>query len=328
MRRSSPSAEVIDAAAVPLDEAELNGLITAARNESYRPTEAMRLAPVEDFRPKSLLELARQRRDTDAAARLVETEDRIEDAVIDAVVVDAAEPAVMAPAAAVSAQGTEVSAPTAVDAVGNGPAAASVRPDPARPLDGERGQEQAAPPAKAAQLEAARPVDPAVLEQVRSEAYAAGRADAEADALAGLSDATRAFEAAAKALLHPAEDALAALRAEITDAVLQIASERAGIEIDAMPAAFVERIEALADRIHSRATQPVLRINPADLSAIETHIAGSDALSMMRIVASEDLQRGDVDLAVEGLRLSDRIMGQPASRKGRRPAAKPASDNA
>ncbi|MDA0963361.1 MAG: FliH/SctL family protein, partial [Proteobacteria bacterium] len=172
-------------------------------------------------------------------------------------------------------------------------------------------------------VDGAAAVDSDMLAQIRSEAHAAGRAEAEAEARAHLTAATEILAAAAQALHQPGSDVLAGLRAEITQAVLSIASERAGLEIDTMPDAFVERIEVLADRIHSRATQPVLRLHSDDLAAITPLIENSDSLSNMRIIASDDLARGDVDLAVDGLRMSDRILGQPATRTAARAARKP-----
>jgi hypothetical protein len=43
-------------------------------------------------------------------------------------------------------------------------------------------------------------------------------------------------------------------------------------------------------------------------------------------LASEDLSRGDIDLTVDGLRMSDRILGQAGARKSGRSAPKPTSD--
>lgn len=323
----------------PLDESEINRLIAAARNETYRPSETTARAPVETFRPKSLMELARLRREADKAALPQET-------------VSGADLGATNTATALISESDRF-APTAVsaaDAQGLAPALTSAAPKPgqattvldagdlsaglneSRPREAVRIPEPEQSPAatmgKAAlRVDSPQPTDAAALERVRSEAYAAGRAEAEAEARAGLSAATKVLEAAAQALLAPAADVIAGLRAEITEAVLQIASERAGLEIDAVPSAFVERIEVLADRIHSRATQPVLRLHPGDLAAIEALIAGSDSLAAMRIVASEALSRGDVDLTVEGLRLSDRILGQPAARKSARSAAKPIAGN-
>lgn len=323
----------------PLDETEITRLIAAARTESYRPSEAARRSPVEDFRPKSLLELARLRREAEKAALPTDLVEGADETPTDTAFVSISEGDGFAPTADPAADaggfGSRVpgasSHPSQTAAV-MGAADLSAGAAESWPLADERITEPERAAAAAlgkADLSAAgpQPTNAEALERIRSEAYAAGRAAAEAEARAGLSAATEVLEAAAQALLHPATGAMAGLRAEITEAVLRLASERAGVEIDTIPDAFVERIEALADRIHSRAIQPVLRLHPDDLAAIEPFIAGSDSLAAMRILATEELLRGDVDLTVEGLRLSDRILGQPAARKGTRAAPKPMPGN-
>ncbi|WP_439138957.1 FliH/SctL family protein [Roseicyclus sp.] len=337
---TSPEATLSDTA--PLDETEITRLIAAARTETYRPSQAVPQGKTDAFRPKSLLELAQKQREADKAA-----------ARADVPMPDAPNNSVKAPAhPAEDDDGTY----QAVLPEDEGDFAVQARNTPAgtRQLpsgtaeglmadDGDdedgmvwadqdaTGQEFAAlsttdEPAIAA--DTGPSIDPGTLEQVRAEAFSAGRAEAEAELRDGLSMATQVLEAVAQALSHPAADALAGLRADIAEAVLRLASERAGLEIDTMPDAFLERIEALADRIHAQASQPILRLHPDDLAAIEALIASSDSLASMRIVTSVELSRGDVDLVVDGLRLSDRILGQPAARKKARSAAKPKADEA
>jgi flagellar assembly protein FliH len=300
---NSPAATPPDTA--PLDETEITRLIAAARAESYRPSQVMPQGKTDAFRPKSLLELARQRREADKQAEV-----QAEDA---PAALDAPEPDAGAEDDALL-QAPEPQAPVL-----------DIQDDAMQDMVEDRAADTAAAPALAP-ADAAPQTDPAELERIRAEAFAAGRAEAEAALHDSLTAATQALQAAAQALAHPAPEALAGLRADIARAVLELASERAGLEIDTMPDAFLERIEALADRIHAQASQPVLRLHPDDLAAIEPLIASSDSLAAMRIVPSVELSRGDVDLAVEGLRLSDRIMGQSAPRKAARAASKPKTD--
>ncbi|NBR91407.1 MAG: hypothetical protein EBS68_16150, partial [Rhodobacteraceae bacterium] len=184
------------------------------------------------------------------------------------------------------------------------------------------GASQTSPTGASGQPEA---IDPDLLEQVRDEAFAEGRAAAEAEMHSHLTDAIAVLRAAATALMHPAPDALAGLQSEIADTVLRIASERAGLEIDSMPDAFVERITTLAERIYQATNQPVLRLNPYDHSAIAELIEGNDILSTMRIIASGELARGDIELVVDGLSIADRITPARTSHKATRSAAKPKS---
>lgn len=333
---NSPDTKVLDAA--PLEESEINRLIAAARTETYRPSETVPRASVEAFRPKSLLELARLGReaekgvvplDGDEITDAIERDDRPSQLTLGGA---------SGQKAILGEDPTDLGSRDQITA--SEPGQGALLTGAADPSQGQdegwsathdrtTAHDHGSDPdlgTAALPVGSNPPPDPEALERVRAEAHAAGRAEAEAEARAGLTAATAILEAAAQALLHPAADVLASLRAEVIEAVLRIASERAGLEIDSMPSAFVERIEALADRIRSQATQPVLRLHPDDLAAIDGLIQSSDMLASMRILPSEELSRGDVDLAVDGLRLSDRILGQPAARKPARAARKPTVD--
>lgn len=132
---------------------------------------------------------------------------------------------------------------------------------------------------------------------------AQGRADARAEAEATLAAARDAFLAAAKAVMavDATPDGLADL---LTRAVRDLAAQRAGQAIDALPAPFVTRIAALADRVAQGMRAVTLRLNPDDLAAITPHLAGT-ALDGAVISADAKLRRGDVVVQAEGILLSD-----------------------
>ncbi|WP_213685034.1 FliH/SctL family protein [Roseicyclus sp.] len=327
MQPSAPISEAKQQDKAPLDEGEINRLIAAARAETYRPSDTPLHPTGDTFRPKSLLDLALLRRDAEKADALAAAAQSSEasqtiigpgqglgDEDIASAVADTRgfgiEDAVLAEGPPQDQQDLGIDhISTAEDQATLQPASDAVVTDP---IPAE------APPATLDGSE--------MRDQIRAEAFAAGRAEAEAEAEARLSTAVETLAAAAHAFQHPTAEMMASLRAEITEAVLKLASDRAGLEIDTIPDAFVERIETLADRIHGQATQAVLRLNPEDHEAIAALIAGSDSLASMRVVTSAELSRGDVDLVVDGLRISDRILGQPARRKTARAAAKPEQD--
>lgn len=327
----------------PLDESEINRLIAAARAESYRPAQTAPNAKVEVFRPKSLLELARMRRDAEAAATVSDPTggddtSQAKDADMQARGQDDAaagqpsgEPAPEADAntrrdASLPQAETSAAAPQVSQMPQDaGPYGQAMMPPPRdEPKDApapDVGQAVTQDPLSAGSTSghaagsAHDPLDPQAREQIHAEGFAAGRAAAAAEMETRMASAVEALEKAAHALRHPPTSAVATLRADIAEAVLKLAAERAGLEIDTMPTAFVERIELLAERIHGQATQAVLRLNPDDHAAIAEVIEGSDTLAVMRIVTSAELSRGDVELIVDGLRMSDRLLGQPTRRK-------------
>ncbi|MDA0186318.1 MAG: FliH/SctL family protein [Proteobacteria bacterium] len=303
----------------PLDESEINRLIAAARAETYRPADTPLHPTGDTFRPKSLLDLALLRRDADKA-----------DALAAAAQSSEAPQTIIGPGQGL---GDEDTAAAVADTRSLGIEDAVLAEEPPQdPQDLDIGQISPAEDQATRQPTSGAVVtDP--IPAVAPPAMPDGaemrdqiRAEVEAEAEARLSTAVETLAAAAHAFQHPTAEMMASLRAEITEAVLKLASERAGIEIDTIPDAFVERIETLADRIHGQATQAVLCLNPEDHQAISALIAGSDSLASMRVVTSAELSRGDVDLVVDGLRLSDRILGQPTRRKTARAAAKPEQD--
>ena len=159
------------------------------------------------------------------------------------------------------------------------------------------------------------------LAEARGEGYAAGRADgleegriegraaALAEAEAGLVPARDAF-VAALAGLTGGPDMADAIAAVMAAAVRRLAAERAGQMIDALPAAFAARVEAMADRVAQGVRAVTVRLNPDDLAAITPHLAGLDVTGAAELVADARLARGDVEVRAEGIRLADLLEGQ------------------
>lgn len=166
------------------------------------------------------------------------------------------------------------------------------------------------------------------LAEARAEGYASGRADGFDEGLAqgraeGRAEAQAAAEADLGATIGPARDAFLAATARlvagpdladgiaevIAGAVRRLAAERAGQMIDALPAAFAARVEAMADRVAQGVRAVSVRLNPDDLAAITPHLAGFDVLGAAELVPDARLARGDVEVRVEGIRLADLLEG-------------------
>jgi flagellar assembly protein FliH len=110
------------------------------------------------------------------------------------------------------------------------------------------------------------------------------------------------------------DGAIEELATSIEASVLSLAASRAGTAIDAVPEAFLQRIKTLADRIYSSATHPIVRLNPLDLLVLKPILEQSQDLLNLRLVSDANLQRGDIDLSLEGIRLTDLLprVDQPA----------------
>ncbi len=137
-----------------------------------------------------------------------------------------------------------------------------------------------------------------------TEGHTKGVEEGRALALAELDAARAAFVAAAKGLGTAAPDLSDQIAALIASAVRDLAAQRAGQAIDALPKPFVARITKLADRVAQGMRTVTLRLNPDDLTAIAPHLAGTD-LDGATLTPDPALKRGDIEVRADGIRLAD-----------------------
>jgi hypothetical protein len=160
----------------------------------------------------------------------------------------------------------------------------------------------------------------AAFERGKAEGMIAGRnagivetkAEAEAAAQANLADKIAAFEAALIALAKPQALQAEDLSRSIHAAILRLASQRAGQQIDDMPENFFVRIEALVASIGQKMTAGKVHINADDYKVMLPYLADNH----FDFVAEPGLARGDVILKFAGVELHDiaeaRLGGQYA----------------
>jgi flagellar assembly protein FliH len=295
----------------PLAEAEIARLVKAAGNVTYQPGNNVPQARQGPFRPRSLLDIVRtvepEEDATTAETALGAAQEQPWPSSVDDTPAGGSGPdpggdpdrgAMPPPPPLPPAAGP---APVANDA---GLTALAQPKDSLRSTPQEFAQEESASSAAeiAAEIAAAR-------EDGRRE----GAAEARAALAAETAAAVAALEAAAAAFLAPPAEALRVLHDQIAAAVLALASARAGSRIDELPAPLLLRIEAIANRVQAATQGAVLRLNPDDCAAIAPLIAGSELLSEARLVPRQDLARGDVELLLGGLVLSDRLGLDPAA---------------
>ena len=160
----------------------------------------------------------------------------------------------------------------------------------------------------------------AAFERGRAEGMIAGRdagiaetkTAAEAAAQANLADKIAAFEAALVALAKPQTLQAEDLSRSIHAAILKLASQRAGQQIDDMPNNFLVRIDALVTSIGQKMTAGKVHINADDYKVMLPYLANKG----FDFVAESGLARGDVILKFAGVELHDiaeaRLGGQYA----------------
>ena len=135
---------------------------------------------------------------------------------------------------------------------------------------------------------------------------------AEAAAQAKFADKVAAFDAALAALAKPQALQAEALSRSIHAAILKLASQRAGQQIDEMPENFLARIEALVTSIGQEMAAGKVHINTDDYKVMLPYLADTH----YGFVAESGLARGDVILKFAGIELHDiaenRLGGQYA----------------
>ena len=315
------------AAGAPLKQSEITRFINTIDTEVYQRDEAAPRKPDAPFKSKSLLDLAREASERialqDAARERAQKE--AEDAAEKAAPEQPPELATPGPAA-------KEETPSATDQAA---AKVSDQTEP-QPLSGaDAGKQDDSPIEVATEPTTLQPdslapetdlgvPDPeptspsmaaseSVIEQAAdsqiTEAFEAGVLEGQRQARdeveAMMSHALGLLEQTVEAFQEQGHDASLALRDSISASVISLASSRAGMQIDQMPKAFGARIETLAERIQTSTSAPILKVHPSDLLVLKPCLEQSRKLLSLRLVADESLARGDIDLALEGIRLTD-----------------------
>ena len=135
-----------------------------------------------------------------------------------------------------------------------------------------------------------------------------GRAAGRAEASAQLERAVQAFEAATARLSELTAVDSDALATSINDAILRLASARAGRAIAEQPDSFADRIEALLATIRTVSGQPSIRLNPADLASIQPLADTREKLRHCNFVADPSLANGDLSVMVGTIGIDDIIV--------------------
>ena len=343
-RKDAPKVEPVfdegDLPAGKLDDAEIARLVSLSSKAAYSRTDNIPVKPKESFEPRTLVTIAmeaQRRREADLQ------ESATEEAASTATLNDAE-------ANGASAEVTDDASASAIAA--NSPegdggaetgAAVDVADDEARLL-GDKEADASEPELSEEEIVAAAAKLEAEYERGLAEGrvtgeeighkaghdkgYEAGRAAGQAEATAQLETAIQGFEKATLALASAASLDLDALTARIHDAILSLASERAGMAIADMPEAFAGRIESILATIKQGADHPQIRLNPDDLLALKPIIATREKLKNCTLDADETLAPGDVRLVIDGIGIEDELHRRVSGKATVQPADVPATEPA
>jgi flagellar assembly protein FliH len=149
-----------------------------------------------------------------------------------------------------------------------------------------------------------------------------GQAAAKQELEASLGEAINSFQAAAAALSKDDNIDLTQLDQAMTQAIISLASERAGMAITDHPDGFVTRIETMVSRIRNRLDDPVIRLHPQDAEIIQSHLEERLAPRGFKLTPDKTLKRGDARVDVGSIGVMDLIDDQVSHK----PAAKTKKD--
>lgn len=297
-----------------LEDAEIQRLVALSNDASFQRSERVPVKSVEAFEPRSLVSIAmaaQRRRESElrtaiAAGATIDDEGANPEA---AAADPAADPAGETddnsgkqanPEAGADADGADaqaaVQAETAGDEAGEG-ASADDAPSSTSKVDFEAGRTEG--------LEEGRRVG---FDEGQAKGMEEGRAAGRAEASAQLERAVQAFEAATARLSELTAVDSDALATSINDAILRLASARAGRAIAEQPDSFADRIEALLATIRTVSGQPSIRLNPADLASIQPLADTRDKLRHCNFVADPSLANGDLSVMVGTIGIDDIIV--------------------
>ena len=301
-----------DAPTGKLEDAEIQRLVALSNDANFERTERIPVKTVEAFEPRSLVSIAmaaQRRRENEirtAMAAGAMTEDQGADGA--AVPADGeganAEHAENAQAGVDAAGADAAGIDNGVEAEGDAEAGdtegvAEGEPSSTSQVDFEAGRAEG--------LEEGRRVG---FEEGQAKGMEEGRAAGRAEASAQLERTIQAFEAASARLAELTEVDSAALGESINNAILQLASERAGHAIAELPDSFATRIESLLATIRTVSGQPSIRLNPGDLTSIQPLAETREKLRHCNFIADPTLASGDLTVMVGTIGIDDIIVPQ------------------
>ena len=296
-----------------LEDAEIQRLVQLSIDASYQRSERVPVKTVEAFEPRSLVSIAM------AAQRRRESELRTAMAA-GAVIDEAATNPAEADADPAGEAGKEAAEQPNADEAGALDESHDIAGETTGDAEGSEGESLEGEPSSTSQIdfEAGRAEGleegrRAGFEEGKATGMEEGRTAGRAEASAQLERAVQAFESATARLSELSAVDSDALAASINEAILRLASERAGQAIAEQPDSFADRIEALLATIRTVSGQPSIRLNPADLASIQPLADTREKLRHCNFVADESLAHGDLSVMVGTIGIDDIIVPSEAA---------------
>ena len=297
-----------------LEDVEIQRLVQLSNDASYQRSERVPVKTVEAFEPRSLVSIAMtaQRRRESELRKALAAGVVIDEAATDPAEAgadpngeageDAAAEQLNTDEAGALNASLDAAGETTGEAEGSEDEGAEDEPASSSQVDFEAGRAEG--------LEEGRRLG---FEEGKAEGMDEGRAAGRAEASAQLERVIQAFEAATSRLSDLTAVDSDTLAASINEAILRIASERAGKAIAEQPDSFADRIEGLLATIRTVSGQPSIRLNPADLASIQPLADTREKLRHCNFVPDDSLAHGDLSVMVGTIGIDDIIVPPEAA---------------
>ena len=135
--------------------------------------------------------------------------------------------------------------------------------------------------------------------------YYEGKKALEAESSEKLNIALDALENTKKSMLNLNATHFIDLREQISQSILALASERAGVEIKNLPELFIKKIEALIESIDQKTRKPIIYLNPEDLESLSNVLNEREEISEFIFKPNSDLVHGDMIVDLGSIKAKD-----------------------
>ena len=135
--------------------------------------------------------------------------------------------------------------------------------------------------------------------------YYEGKKALEAESSEKLNIALDALENTKKSMLNLNATHFIDLREQISQSILALASERAGVEIKNLPELFIKKIEALIESIDQKTRKPIIYLNPEDLESLSNVLNEKEEISEFIFKPNSDLVHGDMIVDLGSIKAKD-----------------------
>ena len=141
--------------------------------------------------------------------------------------------------------------------------------------------------------------------ELYDKAFEDGKSASELEQKKQLDNSLLALDNARKSMLDLNASHFIKLRDQIAVQILNLSSERAGIEIKALPELFLTKIETLLETIGQTTEKPIVFLNSDDLESIQPSIKDQDDNIGLTFKSRDDLTNGDIVIEIGSILVQD-----------------------